>query len=233
MRYQGASEIRTDLKRLRRDTDSGRSASVASAARAGLAAPPPFGQEGSALPQPDAPKQASSGAQSARITSSGPRSEAGEGIVSAPRSRRWVIPAAAVLLLIAAVGAFLHFRRTPALTERDLIVVADFVNTTGESVFDGTLKEALTVQLGQSPYLNILPETRLRQALRLMGRSSDERITNDVAREICVRQGRAYALQGDKDKARIAYQDFFAVWKDADPDIPILKEAKAEYEKIK
>jgi tetratricopeptide (TPR) repeat protein len=107
-----------------------------------------------------------------------------------------LIAAVAVVLLGVAVGAFFHFRRAPALTERDSIVVADFVNTTGESVFDGTLKEALTVQLGQSPYLNILPESRVQQALRLMGRSADERITNDVAREICVRQGIKAMLTG-------------------------------------
>jgi tetratricopeptide (TPR) repeat protein len=82
------------------------------------------------------------------------------------------------------------------MTERDSIVVADFVNTTGESVFDGTLKEALTVQLEQSPYLNILPESRVREALRYMGRSSDERVSNDVAREICLRAGVKAMLTG-------------------------------------
>ena len=107
-----------------------------------------------------------------------------------------MIASAAVILLGGAIGIFFYFHHAPALTEKDSIVVADFVNTTGESVFDGTLKEALTVQLGQSPYLNILPETRVQQALRYMGRSPDERITNDVAREICLREGIKAMLTG-------------------------------------
>ena len=69
------------------------------------------------------------------------------------------------------------------------MLLADFVNTTGDAVFDGTLKQALAVQLEQSPYLNILPESRIRQALKFMGRSGDERVTRDVAREICLREG--------------------------------------------
>ena len=68
-------------------------------------------------------------------------------------------------------------------------MLADFVNTTGDAVFDGTLKQALAVQLEQSPYLNILPESRIREALKFMGRSGDERVTRDVAREICLREG--------------------------------------------
>jgi len=178
MRYQSASEMRSDLKRLKRDTDSGRSAAVAAAAmtpaqevsnRIAVAARAPSGPTEAVTPS--------------RASHGGPR-------------RSWVIAAAAVTALIALVGAWLHFRRTPALTERDSIVVADFVNTTGESVFDGTLKEALTVQLEQSPYLNILPESRLREALRYMGRSPDERISNDVAREICLRAGVKAMLTG-------------------------------------
>jgi tetratricopeptide (TPR) repeat protein len=178
MRYQSASEMRSDLKRLKRDTDSGRSAAVATAAmtpaqevssQIAVAARAPSGPAESVTPS--------------RASHGGPR-------------RSWVIAAAAVVALVALVGALFHFRRTPALTERDSIVVADFVNTTGESVFDGTLKEALTVQLEQSPYLNILPESRLREALRYMGRSPDERVSNDVAREICLRAGVKAMLTG-------------------------------------
>ena len=104
--------------------------------------------------------------------------------------------AAAAVVLIGMVEAVFHFRRTPALTARDSIVVADFVNTTGEPVFDGTLKEALTVQLEQSPYLNVLPESRVREALRFMGRSPDERVSTEVAREICLREGAKAMLAG-------------------------------------
>ena len=175
MRYQSASEMRSDLKRLKRDTDSGRSASVAAAAM---------------TPAQEVSSQIA-------VAARAPSGPAESVTPSRAKSRRsWVIAAAAVAALIALVGALLHFRRTPALTERDSIVVADFVNTTGESVFDGTLKEALTVQLEQSPYLNILPESRLREALRYMGRSPDERVSNDVAREICLRAGVKAMLTG-------------------------------------
>ena len=91
---------------------------------------------------------------------------------------------------------FFRSRSASALTEKDTVVLADFVNTTGDAVFDGTLKQALAVQLEQSPYLNLLPESRIREALRFMGRQPDERISNDVAREICLREGAKAMLTG-------------------------------------
>jgi eukaryotic-like serine/threonine-protein kinase len=100
------------------------------------------------------------------------------------------------VLVIAAIAAFLLIRRTPALTEKDTILVADFVNTTGDAVFDGTLKQALAIQLEQSPFLNIFSDQRVREALRLMNRSPDDRVTKDVAREICQRQGFKAYLAG-------------------------------------
>ena len=100
------------------------------------------------------------------------------------------------LLVAIAAGFFFYSRRSQALTEKDSILLADFVNTTGDSVFDGSLKQALAVQLEQSPYLNVLPQSRIQEALRFMGRSPDERLTNDVAREICVREGVKAMLTG-------------------------------------
>ncbi|MHB8654681.1 MAG: protein kinase domain-containing protein [Terriglobia bacterium] len=202
MRYQSASEIRTDLKRLKRDTDSGRSASVVAAARPSGAVDRGESAAAQTPPSQTFAQPGSNPAIAAAAAPSGPVEIAASGASGASTQSRsglrksWMIAAAAVVLLGVAVGAFFYFHRAPALTERDSIVVADFVNTTGESVFDGTLKEALTVQLGQSPYLNILPETRVQQALRFMGRSPDERITNDVAREICLRQGIKAMLEG-------------------------------------
>ena len=73
--------------------------------------------------------------------------------------------------LAIAAGFFFYSRRSQALTEKDSILLTDFVNTTGDSVFDGTLKQALAVQLEQSPYLNVLPQSRIQEALRFMGRS--------------------------------------------------------------
>src|SRR6185369_16252539 len=92
-------------------------------------------------------------------------------------------------LVLATVGYFLFARRTSALTDKDTILLADIVNTTGDAVFDGTLKQGLTVQLGQSPFLNLFSDTRIRQTLRLMGHSPDDRVTADIVREICQRQG--------------------------------------------
>jgi len=98
--------------------------------------------------------------------------------------------AAAVVVAIAFAAFFFFFSsKAPALTEKDTVLLADFVNTTGEPVFDGTLKQALAVQLGQSPFLNIFPDERVNETLRFMGRSPNERITKDVAKEICARQG--------------------------------------------
>jgi len=118
-------------------------------------------------------------------------------VVSATRTpaksrARWKIPALiAAVLIVAFIAAALWFvsRRKLALTEKDTVLIADFTNTTGEPVFDGTLKQALAVQLGQSPYLNIYPDERVNQALRFMGRAPNERITRDIAKEICERQG--------------------------------------------
>jgi tetratricopeptide (TPR) repeat protein/predicted Ser/Thr protein kinase len=97
--------------------------------------------------------------------------------------------AAVLIAIIAAVGAFLYFRQAASLTERDAVLITDFDNTTGDTVFDGALKQALAVQLEQSPFLNIFPEERIRETLRYMDRSPDERVTREIAREICQRQG--------------------------------------------
>jgi len=115
------------------------------------------------------------------------------------RKRSRVIPlSAAAAVAGAAVIAGMYFLRTPApaLTERDAILVADFVNTTGDPVFDGVLKQALAVQLEQSPYLNIVPDDRVRDTLRYMSRSPDERVTDSLAREICQRESIKAVLGG-------------------------------------
>jgi serine/threonine protein kinase/predicted Zn-dependent protease len=99
-------------------------------------------------------------------------------------------------LVIAAVASFFYFHRQPALTDKDTILLADWVNTTGDAVFDGTLKQALAVQLEQSPFLNIFPQERVRETLRLMSRSPDERVTSAIGQEICQRQGLKALLAG-------------------------------------
>jgi len=108
---------------------------------------------------------------------------------------RFALIALAPLVLLA-VAAFFYFKRQPVLTDKDTILLADFVNTTGDAAFDSTLKQALAVHLGQSPFLNLFADERVREILRLMNRSPDERITSTVAREICQRQGLKALLTG-------------------------------------
>src|SRR5262249_12502529 len=88
-----------------------------------------------------------------------------------------------------------HSQRKSRLTARDTIMLADFDNTTGEGVFDGALKQALAIQLGQSPFLNILSDRKVGETLQMMGRSSTEHVTPSVAKELCLRTGsKAFVL---------------------------------------
>jgi eukaryotic-like serine/threonine-protein kinase len=112
-------------------------------------------------------------------------------------------PAAAIAIIMIATATYFYFSLgfspspgVPSLIGKDTILLADFVNTTGDEVFDGTLKQGMAVQLGQSPYLNIFPEERARETLRLMERSQDEKITREVGREICQRRGIKALLVG-------------------------------------
>ena len=95
----------------------------------------------------------------------------------------------ASIVTLVAVALVVFFNRGPANIKRDTLLLADFANTTGEAVFDGTLRQGLAIQLEQSPFLNIFPDERARDTLRLMGRAPDERMTVPIGREICQRQG--------------------------------------------
>jgi eukaryotic-like serine/threonine-protein kinase len=149
LRYQHASEIRTDLKRLKRDTDSGRTPAVAT-----------------------------------RET-------------KMPAVKRWkiVVPALTAVLALAAAGYF-YFRARPKLTDKDTIVLADFKNTTGDPVFDGTLRQGLAVQLEQSPFLSLISDQRIQEELRLMVQPAEAPLTPAVARQICERTSSAGVLEG-------------------------------------
>jgi tetratricopeptide (TPR) repeat protein len=187
LRYQTASDLRADLRRLKRDTDSGGTAAVAAAGAPTQAEATPR-HSLDAQPSPSGGRLSAEGGPGERRTVS----EAVPGVTS----RRHLLVAALLTALFAAGAAFYYLRRPAPLTERDTILVADFVNTTGDPVFDGTLKQALAVQLGQSPYLNIFPEERVREALRFMGRSPDEKLTGDIARELCLRESIKALLTG-------------------------------------
>jgi serine/threonine protein kinase/tetratricopeptide (TPR) repeat protein len=156
LRYQGAAEVRSDLKRLKRDSESG-TILAATGSSGSLRRPP----EKRKLPG-------------------------------------WLVPVALVVLV--AIGiSFVFLKRSKALTEKDSILITDFVNTTADPVFDGALKKALAVDLGQSPYLNVFPEQKIRQTLQFMGRGLEDRITNDVGKEICQRNGIKAMLSGSID----------------------------------
>jgi eukaryotic-like serine/threonine-protein kinase len=155
LRYQNAADIRTDLQRAKRDTESDRETIATS--WTGL-------------------KTASKSARS-----------------------RWVgVTGAAVLVVALAASSFwwLHGRKAHVLTGKDTIVLADFTNTTGDPVFDGTLRQGLTVQLEQSPFLSLISEQRIQQTLGLMGQPTDTKLTPEIAGDLCQRTGSKAVLTG-------------------------------------
>jgi serine/threonine protein kinase/tetratricopeptide (TPR) repeat protein len=190
LRFQHASEMKAELMRLKRDTDTGR-----------IAIAPSEGADASASAVVPATTHSAPVSGSAQVRASGsvPSAATGSGTIQIPSNRRklWKLGGIAAAVVIAAVISTIFYRQhANALTEKDSILLADFVNTTGDTVFDGTLKQALAVQLEQSPYLNVTPESRIREALKFMGRSSEERLTADVAHEICLREGIKAMLTG-------------------------------------
>jgi serine/threonine protein kinase len=151
LRYQSAAEIRTDLQRQKRDSDSGRAAAATAVE-----------------------------------------------LKPALKSTRWAAATGATILVITlAVGGWLFFSRNAhALTDKDTIVLADFTNATGDPVFDGTLRQGLSVQLEQSPFLSIISDQQIQQTLQMMGEKPDARLTPEIARELCQRTGSAAVLDG-------------------------------------
>jgi eukaryotic-like serine/threonine-protein kinase len=184
LRYQVASEMRGDLKRLKREIDSGKSSAASGASPVAEPA-----AQGSAVSSSSARVQPSAAPASGQTSA---------GVPALPSGRkRWPWIAATVVIVAAiAGGIFLYSHRVRALTTKDSILLSDFVNTTGDPVFDGTLRQALAVQLEQSPYLNIFPQERVRDTLRYMGHSPDERVTPDLARQVCQREGVKAVLNG-------------------------------------
>jgi len=149
LRYQSAAEMRSDLRRMKRDTDS------------------------------------------ARAIISG-KAAAATGI----RLGWKVILPAVVAVLAVSVGSYFYFHRAPKLTDKDTIVLGDFANSTGDAVFEGTLREGLSVELEQSPFLSLLSKEGIRQTLQMMGQPANARLTPEMAREVCQRTSSAAALDG-------------------------------------
>ena len=112
------------------------------------------------------------------------------------RTRWKVLAGAAVLIAATSAGAYFYFHRAPKLTEKDSIVVADLTNSTGDPVFDGTLRQGLTAQLEQTPFLQLVSGDRITDALRLMEKPTNTPLTQDVAREICQRINATALIEG-------------------------------------
>jgi len=182
LRYQSAAEMRAELQRLRRDTDSRRSAAAVE----------------TVVPTPVSGSRSRSSVTT-QLQRAATELEKQDSSGKAASSRAWIwkisIP---VLILIALIAAGLYYRsrQIPKLTDKDTLVLADFTNTTGDTVFDGTLRQALSAQLEQSPFLNLLSDSRIAQTFSLMAQPKDARVTHELAREVCQRTASAAALQG-------------------------------------
>jgi len=184
-RYQTAKDLLVDLKRFKRQHDL--EAEIERTVPPDLRSLSATGAHRAATSQQET--AAASAPASSQITH---QITSAEYIVSEIKrhKRGFALTGAIVFAVVLATAGYLLFaRRTPALTDKDTILLADIVNTTGDGVFDGTLKQGLAVQLGQSPFLNLFSDTRVRQTLRLMGHSPDDRVTAEIGREICQRQG--------------------------------------------
>src|SRR5262249_14620711 len=198
LRYQSAAELRSDLKRLKRELDSARSSSEVAIAHDSSVAPvsptaaPPAASHSSigvtelsaGAPltgcSPSAAQRGTAGTANRVPPAAAPSaSSVSAAAFARPRSKAWLWAGlAAVMVMVAVAAAFVFSRRASALTEKDSILLTEFVNTTGDSVFDGTLKQALAVQLEQSPHLNVFPQSQIQDALKHMGKPPSERITS-------------------------------------------------------
>ncbi|MGA8620852.1 MAG: protein kinase [Candidatus Sulfotelmatobacter sp.] len=190
LRYQHAADIRADLQRLKRDTDTGRAVAASSGTVAA---------QDSSSKHMVVPSTPVSGPVAAAASSSSSAMPASAPVMAAEtKSSRMPIVASVAVLVAAAIGGFLYLRsrQAHALTEKDTVVLADFANTTGDPVFDGTLKQALAVDLEQSPFLQVVPAARVQQTLGFMGRQPNERLTTDLARDLCQRVGSKAMLSG-------------------------------------
>ena len=204
IRYQTAADMAADLRRLRRMGDTSRSigSSIASVPAATSTssqasapqAPAPQASAGQVSVAGQADPQAPEAADLTDISGSSSKIEA----IDQAGAKHWKGIAAVILVLgLLGMGYMWWANRGPKLTEEDYLVLTEFVNTTGEEVFDGALNQALAVKLDESPFLNVVPDARIRKTLELMQRPDDTRITQTVGREVCQRQGVRAMMTGE------------------------------------
>ena len=192
LRYQHASDMRTDLRRLKRETESRHGVAASSGT---VPAAQESGFQAAAVPQP-APASASTPNAASSASSSAVK------VVEAPvvaKKNLWKIVVSAAVALVAAGLYFSYYSRshqTQALSEKDTVILADFTNTTGDSVFDGTLRQGLSAQLEQSPFLNLLSDQNIAKTLALMSQPKDARLTSELARDVCQRTASAATIEG-------------------------------------
>ena len=197
LRYQHAADIRADLKRLQRESVVSGMASAAASLQIARASGSAVAAQSSAAATPAsarAPESVSQpGVQAEQPVSTPPAPPT-------PKSSRLrpLIYAGLALLLAIAVVLVILFRphKAAALADQATIVVADFTNTTGDQIFDTTLRQGISSQLAQSPYFKLLPDERVGPTLKLMGKAKDTLITSSIAREICERTGSAAVVDG-------------------------------------
>ena len=190
LRYQSAKEMRAELLRLKRDIETGR----AIAASSGTVA---VAQEsGAPVAQPPSPASVSSPALAPAKSSSAAK------VAEVPVAGRkpWkVLVSGAVVVFAVVVAGTLYFRSRQTLhrlTDKDTIVLTDFANSTGDAVFDDTLKQGLSVALNQSPFLNVLSENKVAATLQMMSRPTGTKLTPELARELCQRAGSKVYIAG-------------------------------------
>jgi eukaryotic-like serine/threonine-protein kinase len=178
LRYQSAKEMRAELQRLKRDTEFRRVALGSSGGPSAAGSGPHEAIRPATPPSGSAPAVVSSGSTAAR-----------SGAVSVPQRRKngQLVLWSAVVIALVAGGFYYWSHRSQQLTDKDTVVLADFINHTSDPVFDETLKTALSVSLSQSPFLNVLSEGKVADTLRLMTRPRDSRLIPEVVREICQR----------------------------------------------
>jgi eukaryotic-like serine/threonine-protein kinase len=222
LRYQHASELRSELKRMQRNTTSGQTSAFTELPE-GPEPPDSRPSSKTAVRRPSSKSQraasiatalktatsvktavrASSGkTAAARSVDDGAESDELEDLVAEEPLKKfpWKVLAAALAVLTLAISGGIYWFLRPhsagKLSSRDAVVLAEFSNRTQETVFDDTLKQALGIQLGQSPFLTVLSDQKVGATLKLMNKPRTEQLTQDVAREVCVRSDSHAVIAG-------------------------------------